>query len=78
MNSYDLLNYSLAIGFLVLVGFVSYSAFNLSNTLKELTSILEKVDAIAKDAEELKDFIKKGIIYLKDMFVKKGGVKDGK
>ena len=78
MTSLNILYYSLAIGFLVLVGFVSYVAFTLSKTLKELSSILIKVDDVAKDAEEIKNFIKNGIVYLKDMFVKKGGDKDGK
>lgn len=69
---------------MILVGFLSYAAFSLSKTLKELTSILVKVDDIAKDAEELKNYIKNGIIYLKSMFVnkntiiKKGGDKNGK
>lgn len=78
MVSLDFLYYSLGIGFLILVGFVSYAAFTLSQTLKESTSILEKVDDMAKDAEELKNYIKRGILYLKDMFIKKGGDKNGK
>lgn len=60
-----------------MVGFLSYAAFSLSKTLKRLNSILIKVDDVASDAEELKNFLKSGIIYLKDMFVKKGGDKDG-
>jgi hypothetical protein len=36
------------------------------------------VDDVAKDAEELKNFIKNGIFYLKETFVKKGGDTDGK
>jgi hypothetical protein len=43
-----------------------------------LTSILAKVDDVAKDAEELKNYIKQGILYLKNLFVKKGGDKNGK
>lgn len=89
MFSLNFLYYSLAIGFLVLVGFLSYAAFTLSQTLKESTSILEKVNDMARDAEELKNFIKSGILYLKEMFTKKGhrpeagsgpegGDKDGK
>lgn len=78
MNSLNILNYSIAIGFLVLVGFISYAAFSLSKSLNELTSIFEKIDDIAKDANELKDIIKKGISILIGMFVKKGGDKNGK
>ncbi len=78
MASQDILYYSLAVGFLILVGFVSYAAFSLSKTLKELSSILEKVDDITKDVEELKNHIKNGILYLKKMLVGKGGEKNGK
>lgn len=77
MTSLDLLYFSLAIGFLILVGFVSYAAYNLSRTLKELTSILEKIDDITKDVDELKNHIKNGILYLKNMLVRKGGDKNG-
>lgn len=76
MLSQNFLYYSLGIGFLVLVGFLSYAAFSLSKTLKRLTSILEKADALAKDADELRDFIKTGILYLKNMIFKKGGDKN--
>ncbi|MEK7470656.1 MAG: hypothetical protein AAB622_01490 [Patescibacteria group bacterium] len=78
MAPQDFLFYSLGIGFLILVGFLSYAAYNLSITLKELTSILTKVDDIAKDAEDLKNYIKNGIQFLINMFVKKGGDKNGK
>lgn len=78
MVSLNVLYYSLAIGFLILVGFLSYAAFNLSQTFRKSTSILKKVDDIAEDAEELKNFLKQGTIYLKDIFFKKGGDKHGK
>ena len=74
----DFLYYSLGIGFLILVVFLSYVAISLSQTLKRLTSILVKVDDITKDVNDLKDFIKNGIFYLKDMFTKKGGDKNDK
>lgn len=77
MDSQDFLFYSLGSGFLVLVGFISYAALNLSKTLQELTSILTKVDSITKDVESLKDVIKNGIFYLTSMFSKKGGDKNG-
>jgi hypothetical protein len=78
MTSLNFLYYSLGIGFLILVGFLSYAAFSLSRSLKELTSILVKINDIAKDAEELKNYIKQGILYLKDLFTKKGGDKNDK
>ena len=78
MTSLNVLYYSLAVGFLVLVGFLSYSAYSLSETLKKLTSILTKVDDVARDVDELKNGIKNGILTLMSMFVKKGGDKHGK
>jgi hypothetical protein len=78
MISLNLLYYSLGIGFLILVGFLSYAAFSLSKTLKKLTSILVKVDDVAKDADDLKNYVKQGILYLMNMFVKKGGDTNGK
>ena len=71
MNSLNFLYYSLGIGFLVLVIFISYAFYNLSQTLKESTSILTKVDDITKDVEDLKNLIKSGILYLLSMFNKK-------
>lgn len=80
MNTQDFFYFSVGIGFLVLVGFLSYAAFSLSKTLKKLTSILIKVDDVAKDAEDLKNTIKLGILNLMSMFLKKGkgGDKNGK
>lgn len=78
MISQNFLYCSLAIGFLILVGFLSYAAFNLSKTLKEATSILTKVDDVAKDVDELKNGIKSGILTLISMFIKKGGDKNVK
>ena len=60
-----------------MVGFLSYAALSLSRTLKKLTSILVKVDDVAKDADELKNYIKYGVLYIKNMFVKKGGDYNG-
>ncbi len=74
ITSQDFLFYSLGVGFLILVGFSSYSFYNLSKLLKETTSILTKVDDITKDVESLKDVIKNGILYLVGMFTNKKGV----
>jgi hypothetical protein len=71
MNSLNFLYASLGIGFLVLVGFISYAFFNLSQALKQSTSILKKVDDITKDVNNLKNLIKSGILYLLSMFNKK-------
>lgn len=74
----DFLYYSLGIGFLVLVIFISYAFYNLSNILKKLTSILIKVDDITKDVDDLKNLVKNGILYLLSMFNKKEVNKNGK
>ncbi|HUC95077.1 MAG TPA: hypothetical protein VMR19_03715 [Candidatus Saccharimonadales bacterium] len=78
MISQNFLYYSLGIGFLILVGFSSYAFFSLSKSLKKLTSILIKVDDVVKDADDLKNYVKQGILYLMSVFVKKGGDKHGK
>jgi hypothetical protein len=78
MISQNFLCYSVGFGFLVLVGFLSFAAFSLSKTLRKLTSILEKVNDVAKDADDLKNYAKSGILYLINMFVKKAGDKHGK
>jgi len=74
-SSQDFLFFALGIGFLILVGFLSYAAYNIAQTFKQSTSILIKVDDITKDVEDFKDFIKYGILYLKDIIFKKGGEK---
>jgi hypothetical protein len=66
----------LGAGFLILVGFLSYSFCNLSKTIKQTTSILAKIDDITKDVESLKDIVKSGILYLLSMFSTKKGVKN--
>jgi len=77
MFSLNLLYYSLAIGFLILVGFLSYAAFNLTQTLKELNLILKRVDDITHDVEDLKNGVKVGFAYLKKVLARKGGDKNG-
>jgi hypothetical protein len=71
MISQNFLYYSLGVGFLILVGFLSWAAFSLSKTLKRLTSILEKADDLAKDADDLKNYAKSGIMYLVNLVIGK-------
>lgn len=68
MTSLNFLYYSLGIGFLILVGFISYAALSLSETLKRSTSILIKIDDLAQDADNLKNMIKNGVLGLLSMF----------
>ena len=75
MSSVDFMNYSIGLGFLVLAGFASYAFYNLSQALKESTSILTKVDEITKDVNDVKNLIKHGISYLVSMFSKDKEVK---
>jgi hypothetical protein len=74
VESINFLHYSIGARFLILVGFISYTFYNFSNSLKEVTSILTKVDDITKDVESLKEIIKNGILYLLSMFSNKKGV----
>jgi hypothetical protein len=78
MVSQNFLYYALGVGFLILVGFLSWAIFSLSETLKKLTSILVKIDDVAKDADDLKNYVKSGILYLVNMFIKSGGDKHDK
>lgn len=73
MTSQDFFYYALGIGFLILVGFLSYAAYNLSLTLKELTPILKKLGDLTKDIDNLKNYAKTGILFLTNLFTKKGG-----
>ena len=78
MVSNDFLNYSVGLGFLILVGFASHSFYNLSRAIKESTSILTKVDDITKDVNDLKNLIKHGISYLMSVFTQKEVKGNGK
>lgn len=83
MTPLNILYVSLTIGFLTLVGFLSYTLFTISTTFKRVTSVLNKVDDIAKDADDLKNLIKSGVLSLLGMFTKKvteskGGEKNDK
>lgn len=55
---------ALGVGFLILVGFISYAAYQLSLTLKELRFLIEDVDDTARDIQTIKNEIKFGFIKL--------------
>lgn len=48
MKPLDILYYSLSIGFLVFVGFVSYAAYNLARTLQLVRKQLENVENLTE------------------------------
>lgn len=72
MTSQDFFYYSWGFGFLIGVGFLSYALYNLAITLKELKSVLEKVDDVATGVDEIKNSIKFGLLNVVSMFLKKG------
>lgn len=78
MLSQDFLFYSLGVGFLILVGFLSYAVYSLAQSLKALTQILQDVENISNYIDKLENQIKLGILNLLHIFLKKGGEKNGK
>ena len=58
----DLLYISLTIGFLILVGFVSYAAYQLGQTLKSIRRVANEVEGTTRDIEIIKDEIKYGLL----------------
>ncbi len=78
MLSQDFLFYSLGIGFLVLVGFLSYAAYQLAQSLRTLNLILQNAEDITSDVDMIKNGVKFGFLNILSMFLKKGGEKNGK
>lgn len=52
MNSGDVLNYALAVGFLVLVGFISYVCYQLALVLKSTHYLINKTEQGVEQAVE--------------------------
>lgn len=75
MVSQDFLFYSLAFGFLILVGLLSYAAYSLAQSLKTLTRILKNAENISDDIGKLEKGIKFRLLNLLHIFIKKGGEK---
>ncbi|MDO8638646.1 MAG: hypothetical protein Q7R43_03655 [Candidatus Daviesbacteria bacterium] len=75
MTSQDFFLYSVGLGFLILVGFVSLSAYRLAESLKKITQILQNVEGISEDIsndiDNLVDRIKSGVLNLLHIFIKK-------
>lgn len=75
MNSQDFLFYSVGIGFLILVGFVSFASYRLAQSLKKITQILQNAENLSEDIsddlEKLKSGVKLGVLNLLQIFLKK-------
>lgn len=56
--SIDFLYYSLALGFLVLVGFISYAMYQLGQTLKSVQRITNGVEHFTHDLQITKERMK--------------------
>lgn len=64
MQSLDVLYFSLAVGFLVLTGFVSFAAFKLGQTLKSARLLILDVKDVVKDVRAVKDSVTSGVLRL--------------
>ncbi len=62
VTSQDILFYCLAVGFLVLVGFLSYAAYRLAETLESLKAVLDNIEDTTKDINLIKNKIKLGAL----------------
>lgn len=79
----DLLYIALSVGFLVLVGFLSYAAYHLAQALQSLKLVLDQTEDITRDVQKVKNQLKHGVISavtaVLGMFLKKeGGENNGK
>jgi hypothetical protein len=75
MHSLDILYYSLALGFLILVGFASYALYQLAHALRAIKRTTERMGDITEDIQKTKDRVKAtvvdGIVGILGMFGKK-------
>lgn len=61
MESVDILNISLAVGFISIAGFLSYALFHLASALKETKRVLADVKDTTADITLLKENMKLGV-----------------
>lgn len=61
MTSLDILYYSLSVGVIVLVGFISYFLFQIAETVKHLKTVARDAENVTHDLFLLKDGVKKGV-----------------
>jgi hypothetical protein len=71
MSSQEFLYYSLGIGFLVLVGYLCYLLYHLTQAVKTLKLVIEDAEDITKDISKIKNSIKLGLFSLLSSFIKK-------
>ncbi len=73
MFSLDFLYYSLGVGFLILIGFLCYAIYHLTQSIKSMNTILNKVDNVTDSIELISNQVKFGLFHLAGRFLKKGG-----
>jgi hypothetical protein len=61
MSPLDFLYYSLSLGFIVLVIFLSIAAYRLAQTLKTFKTLLDRTEDITRDVQMMKDQLKGGL-----------------
>lgn len=62
MTSQEFLFYSLAIGFLILAGFISLAAYRLAKALESLKVLIDNLEDTTKDLNIIKNKIKLGAL----------------
>lgn len=55
MESQDFLNYSLGVGFLILVGFISWVLYLIAQTIQKMHRPLDDIDSVGHDLRIFKD-----------------------
>ena len=83
MSSLDFLYICLGIGFLILVGFISYASYHLVDTLKSVKGLADDYHYVVSDIKAVEKLLKSGLLhtltvfldFAGDFFRKKGGGK---
>jgi hypothetical protein len=75
VTSQEFLYYSLAIGFIILVGFISFTMYHLAKALESLKVLIDNIEDTAKDINIIKNRIKlgalTGLVTFLRMFLKR-------
>lgn len=69
MATQDFLFYALGIGFLVLVGFLSYASYWLAQSLKALTRTVQNAESITSDIFALRNWLEFSFLKLISTFI---------